>query len=258
MDLQFIAQYTPERVTIDFLNDIGNITLEQILYKTQLRLEDMYNNNLSTTRYFELAKCISSRLDKKTELAELIITWENEREHEQQKLKNEKNNEKALRQENKLNLEILINYTTLYIELSRKAKIEGKVEAAWAYACEANYCCGKITENSIIELNALKIEEISRQNSKNALSRNKTLQKVKTYAMELLKANRPRGGWPTKQEAAAAIEADLQKFINDKSNQITGITATNVKNTLLKQWASGDEGIKRALEASLSNKIDHK
>lgn len=248
----------PERVITDILNEISNTTLEQNLYKIQSQLEDMYDISLSTTSHIELIKSIGTKLDKKTDLAELIISWENEKEHEQQKLKNEKNNEKKLRQENKLASEILIKYTTLYIELSRKAKSEGKVETAWAYACEANYCCGKITKKSTIELNALKIEETSRQNRENALNRRKPLQKVKDYAMELLKAKRPRGGWPTKQEAATAIEEDLQKFMNDKSNQITGITATNVKSTFLKRWAYHDEDIKRALEASLSNKIGHK
>lgn len=266
MDLQFLAQYPRERIIIDEINEISRTTFEENLNRLGLILEDLYSGSAITSCHDELKACIRNTLDSEPDLAALIIEWNKEVEREQEKPNSKKANKKTV--QNKITrpaFAISIKYATLYIELASKAYRESKLNQAWAYACKANYCCGEIVANSIIELDILTIEKTSKTNSANGKAITKKYKPLQEFIATLIREHKPENGWPSSTAAIRAVTSVKSPANeNDKNKQpptlvevfiqehrVPRITGKSIYDRLLKTWRYECDSIKNALKETV-------
>lgn len=150
-----------------------------------------------------------------------------------------------------------IKYIYLHIELARTSEEQSQ---AWAFNNSASLMTDKALEKSEAILSRIYIENRSNQNSKNAQGRNKFILLVKEEAARLLEEMCPKGGWPSKVNAVAALEGPLAAFIDPdkssggipstadiKSKTLGGVTTTNIQNRLT-TWLREDEIVRIAWE----------
>ncbi|HHW2650540.1 TPA: hypothetical protein ACUT9R_005802 [Pseudomonas aeruginosa] len=258
-----MTQYPLEQRIFDSLKKISKISLEQNLGRLRLQLQDLYTD--TPNDHDKVATEIRSKLDNEPALATLIIDWEKTIEHEREKLKGGRSDEKKDRHQKNIlrpTFALSVKYATLYIELAHKAKREGKIEQAWAYAFEAAHLCGEISANSIIELDALTIEKTSKQNSDNAKGINRKSLLLKEYIASLIRENTPQDGWSTKKEAISTItslkspnknnekpKTLIEEFI--KNNDIIRPQSSNITDLLLRNWIYEPGAIQDALKKAI-------
>ncbi|TEP24805.1 hypothetical protein IPC75_06290 [Pseudomonas aeruginosa] len=281
MDKTFTQQHTNQQIMLDHLKELGNQKTEEVIYRILHQLKTYYPELPQFPSLSELERAIDESLTEESNVATLLATWNSEIDKKrlplEEKIKqaraelalakdSERSNKnktttkelstakralsKAESEQYNLSLVHSIRYAMVYARLALKSHHEGKTDKALTYTNEASFSCGEISANSNIELDRL----VKDQKYKNGLNRNIAIQKAKDRAIELLKINKPIGGWPSKQKAAASIKIELEEFIN--KNKLPGITSSNVINTLLKTWSTHDEGIKTALNTALSSNED--
>ena len=273
-----MQRHPHEQRMLDYLNELGNQTLEENIHNTLNQLKLYYPTPSPLPSYVELENAINESLTCEFKIATLLAKWNIEID---QKLipikenikevgaklklaeKDEKNNKnlktaKALENakrafakanfaQHSLYYAHSIRYCMVYAKLALKLNHEGITDKAFSYACAASFSYGEISANSTNELKRL----IADQKRKNTGKRSATIKMVQLHAIELLKKNKPHGGWPSKQKAAEGIKEYLEKYVLDK--KLSGITPTNVINTLLKKWSTEDAFVKSAFEAVLSS-----
>lgn len=276
-----MQQHPHEKIMLDHLNEIGNQNLEALIYRILNQLEFYYPTPSPLPDYAELERTVDKNLAHESSLAAQLASWNIEMDRErppvEEKLKkalrelnaakrHEKENRnnktikalesakravsKAKSAQHKLYFSHSIRYTMVFAKLAIKANSEGKTDKAMAYCSEASFRYGEISASSKLELKTI----ISESKRNNALNRNTSIQMAKDHAIELLKTRKPTDGWPSKQRAASDIQEELKRFVCN--NNLSGITPSNVINTLLKTWSTKDADVKRAFEASLTpNKL---
>jgi hypothetical protein len=140
-----------------------------------------------------------------------------------------------------------VRYACLYLELASVAEQNKARDRAWAFNNHASLMVGEIIERSALIQNRIEIETRSKQNSKNAKGRNKSILSVKEEVVRLLEEVKPEAGWPYKATAVATLERPLTDFI--ENNNILDIQPSNIEKWLTK-WLREDDIVNRAWEKS--------
>lgn len=145
-----------------------------------------------------------------------------------------------------------VRYSCLYIELAILAENDNKRDRAWAFINEASIIVGGILEKYKAIDKKMETIRKSPQNVENAKRRVANFQSTKQEAIRLLHEMKPAGGWKTWTSAASALEEPLGKFID--VNRIAGITSSNARDLLRKNWLKRDPIVKTAWLATKAAK----
>lgn len=268
-DTRFKQLFTPEYSRTLIFTEIGGMSLEERLGRLAFFLKDLYSGCLATDSYDDLTLSIHNAVDNLPELAALQINWETEIDDESEALKDpnlgEKEKELLQNKIKRLNFTLSIKQAVTYIELAHKSNRENKTDQAWAYACEAGFYCGKIDANSIIDLDLLTIEKISRTNSDNGKAINLKHALLQTYISSLIREHAPKGGWTSKDDAIKKVtslksppsESNKGKQpptlveVYIKDNNIPRITEKSVYDLIRKNWMYKCDAIKAALDETV-------
>jgi hypothetical protein len=219
--------------TATHLNErIGNTSIgEAIAINHGLLLEHFFEPLLDGDVYIKLLSDISVVTSDLALQAGLEQTWDSE--------VNEYDKEtKSILKE--------AQYACLYIELARTAEADNEHVRAWAFNNHASLMVGEIIEKSAAIQNHAETKERSQQNSKNGKARIKNFLPAKNEAIRLLEELKPEGGWPSRSNAATALEEHLVKFI--LITRPPGLTSSNIRELLEKVWIPRDELVTPAWE----------
>jgi hypothetical protein len=222
------------RVQLAEMNNdkIGNCTIGEAIGRNVSILRSHFFEPLFEYDYLKLLNDISSVTSDLALQAELEQNWDDE--------VNEFDEETNIALKH-------AQYACLYIELARAAEARNEHIKAWAFNNYATLIVGEIVEKSVAIQNRIGIDNRSKQNSKNAQGRNKSILQVKEEAARLLEDRRPEAGWPFKVNAVAALEGPLADYF--EKNKILGLRISNIENWLMK-WLREDELVNRAWEKS--------
>jgi hypothetical protein len=217
-------------------DEIGNCTIGEAISRNVSILRTHFFEPLFEYDYLKLLNDVSSVTSNLALQAELEQNWDNE--------------VNELDEETNIALK-LARYASLYIELARSAESRNEHIKAWAFNNYATLMVGEILEKSVAIQNRTGIENLSKQNSKNAQGRNKSILQVKEETARLLFEKRPETGWPSKAKVPAALEHPLADFI--EKNKILVLRTSNIEQWM-KKWLREDELVKGAWEKNKSSK----
>lgn len=211
---------------------IGNTSIGEAIARNHgLLLEHFFEPLLGRDVYIKLLSDIRVVTSDLARQAELEQAWGSEANEYDEETKN------VLKE---------AQYACLYIELARAAEASKDHVRAWAFNNYASLMVGEIIEKSTAIQDHTETKKRSKQNSKNGKSRIKNFLPVKEEAIRLLEKLRPEGGWPSRRNAASALEEDLVKFI--LITRTPGLTSSNIRVRLEKTWIPKDKLVNPAWE----------
>ncbi|WP_454867171.1 hypothetical protein [Pseudomonas lini] len=212
---------------------IGNTNISEAIARNHgLLLEHFFEPVLDRAAYIKLLNDISTVTSDLALQAELEQAWSDEvNEYD-------KETGSALKH---------AQHACLYVELARAAEACNEHIRAWAFNNYASVMIGEVLEKSATIQNRAETKKRSKQNSKNAQGRSKSILLVKEEVARLLEKMRPEAGWPYKATAVAVLESPLTGFI--ENNNIFDIQPSNIEKWLTK-WLREDELVNRAWEKS--------
>lgn len=218
---------------------IGNTSIGEAIARNHgLLLEHFFKPLLGRDVYIKLLSDISVVTSDLARQAELEQAWGSEANEYDEETKS------VLKE---------AQYACLYIELARAAEASNDHIRAWAFNNHASLMVGEIIEKSTAIQDHTETKKRSQQNSKNGKSRIKNFLPVKEEVVRLLEQLKPVGGWTSFSGAAIALEEDMTEFI--LKTRPSGLTASNIRNLLEKEWLPGDELVNSAWTKTAAVKI---
>lgn len=228
----------PQDITASMNESVGNTTIDEAIARNhRILLDHFFEPLLELDDYIKLLEDIRAAISDPVLQVELEARWRNE------DIQRDEATSTLLRH---------VKYACLYLELARTAEVRKDRDRAWAFTNHASLMVGEVIEKSAAILNAMKANDRSNQNSRNAQGRNKSVLLVKEQAARLLKEKRPEDGWPTKVKAVTDLEGPLAEFI--EKNNIPALQISNIEKWLT-AWLREDELVNQAWENSKRVKI---
>lgn len=222
------------RVQLAEMNNdkIGKCTIDEAINRNVSILLSHFFEPLFEYDYLKLLNDISSVTSDLELQAELEQNWDDE--------VNEFDEETNIALKH-------AQYACLYIGLARAAEARNELNKAWAFNNYAALMVGEIVEKSVAIQNRIGIDNRSKQNSKNAQGRNKSILQVKKEVARLLEDRRPEAGWRFKVDAVAALEGPLADYL--EKNNIPNLRISNIEDWMMR-WLREDELVNRVWEES--------
>ena len=226
------ALFSPIKITMNTNESIGNTTVDKAIARNHGMLWDgFFHPLIKLDEYNKLLEDIRAVIANPELQAELETRWRNE-----DRLHSEEIN--TLLQD--------ARYACLYLELARAAEKHEDRDRAWAFTSYASVQVGEISEKSAAIITAFEADKCSSRNSRNGASRTKNFLPAKEEVVRLLEELKPESGWPSCSGAASALEKHMTEFI--LKTRPSGLTSSNIRNRIEKNWLPGDDLVNRAWE----------